>query len=122
MAGTAVTITAITVRAPSIATTPPVPTGAHKPVTARRSSAATPKYADIISNHASVLNGSAFVKHIGIATLYGGNHVSTNTGTGTPARGTISGIGNAIDPATCCIERHGATDFRRQAVRPVTLR
>ncbi|PVY62599.1 hypothetical protein C7440_2093 [Pusillimonas noertemannii] len=69
MADTAAIITATTVRAPfTAATTPPVPTGARKPVTARRSSAAMRKYAGIISNHTSGLSGSAFMRLISIAT------------------------------------------------------
>jgi len=70
MAGTAATITATTVRAPSTATTTTltVPTGAHKRGTARHRSVATRKCAGTISNHASGLNGGAFMRLIGIAT------------------------------------------------------
>ncbi len=73
MAGTAAIITATTARAPSTAaTTHPVPTGARKPGTARRSSAAARKYAGTISNHANGLNGSAFIRRASTAMGRGG--------------------------------------------------
>ncbi len=68
MADTAATIMATTVRVPStMATTPPDPTGARTPGTARRNSATMRKYAGTISNHASGLNGGAFTRQAGTA-------------------------------------------------------
>jgi len=106
MADTAATITATTVRAPSTAaTTPPAPTGARTPVTARRSSAAMRKYAGTISNHANGLNGSVFVRLINIATRREAIRAPMTIGAGLRGHGiSISGIGNAIKPS--CIKWH----------------